>query len=444
MPELLFARGAEGDPTHSEFSGERLLNMYLQRDPQAGVGRAIIAPSPGLTPWVTLGPRPVRAMRKVGSTLYAVCGGALWSISSAGVVTGLGAVPDDRQTTIADDGVTVAVAAGGAYRVWDGASMSSPTPGPLGPVGTVASINRRVVLSSLDDGRLAYSAVGDAKTIDALSFFTAEGRPDKMVRVFAQGSDLWLFGESSIEVWSDVGAADLPFARIAGAVLERGCADAMSVTADDNSLYWVGDDNIVYRANGYQPAVISTTRFSPSAGVGVAYTWRGAKHYVLRQESGAAPVYDAATQIWHERASGIDAGAWSGMCSATFAGSIRIGGADGVIYTIGGSLDGAQPILREGVSFPVAESRARFTVSETQLHFRTGANDIGRAAQVMMQCSRDGRIWGRERWRALGSVGQYDRLVRWKAWGNARSHHFRWRITDPIDVALYGATFEAG
>jgi hypothetical protein len=75
-----------------------------------------------------------------------------------------------------------------------------------------------------------------------------------------------------------------------------------------------------------------------------------------------------------------------------------------------------------------------------QLNFRTGATDIGRDAMVSLQCSKDGRVWGLERWRPLGRSGQYDRLVRWHGFGQARQFQFRWRITDPIEGALYGAT----
>ena len=447
---ILFARqSAAGDPS---YSGERLLNCYAQPDPDRGVGPFIIQWSPGLTNLVTLAAgHPVRAVYSETGTTYAACNGKLWGIT-AGEATALGNIIDDDDTTITGNGFDVAIAAGGAYYVWNKASktLTTPDPGALGGVRSVASLDNYVILTEPNSQKFQIAGPGNAATLNALDFASAESAPDYLVRAQTNYSELWLFGTRNTEIWANTGNADFPFQRISGGVIERGCAFAGSVVTDDNSIFWVGDDRMVYRAQGYQPVVISTPYvhgilkgLAADADVrGFAWSWLNHKHYVLRLPGAPALVYDSATNSWHERSTGEDHGAFKGTCACRCGGQTIVGGADGAVYTLGGVTDGGDVICREGVSIPIHQERQRITLNELQLHFQTGDTDIARDAQVMVQVSKDGRTWGNERWRPLGRAGQYDRLVRLHGLGQARQFQIRWRITDPIDAALYGATVQ--
>jgi hypothetical protein len=446
VTQLTFARQSAGSDAHLEHSGERLLNCYARPFPDSGVGPFIIAFSRGLAPHVTLSAgNPVRAVYSQRGVVYAACGGKLWSVSGS-TVTELGTIPDGP-TTIAGNGLQVAIAAGGSYLVWNGAALSTVTPGAFSLATNVASIDNYILIFEQNGERWSVSALADASSVDALDFASAEGAPDFIVRGHVDHSEVWIFGTRSTEIWSNTGNPDFPFNRIAGGKLNRGCAFAGSVASEDNSVFWVGDDRVVYRANGYQPSRVSTqwveSILQDATDVhAFTFTQDGAKVYAMVLPDRPALMFDIASGMWHERNTGLDEGRWIATAACRCGVETFIGTTTGKLCRLSGVTDDGQTIMREGVSLPVSQRRERVTINMAQLNFRTGATDIARDASVMMQVSKDGRIWGPERWKSLGSVGQYDRLVRWFGWGQARQFRWRWRITDPIDGALYGASIE--
>ncbi|SFI84348.1 packaged DNA stabilization protein [Albimonas pacifica] len=450
MPLLAFARQSAGTE-FAEYSGERLLNFFAEPFPDAGTGRLILAPSPGLTAFANLSTGPVRDIYVQAGIAYAASDGSLYRIRSGGAVTNLGAIVDDPTTTITGNGFDVAVAAGGNYYVYNIAdeTLAEVAPGVFNRTESVTRLDNYIILSERGGQRFAITALADASTIDALDFASAESAPDDVVRVHADHSELWFFGTETVEVFGNTGNADFPFQRLSGGVIERGCAFGGSVASDDNSVFWVGDDRLCYRAQGYTPSVISTPPVSRALQetegdiYGFTFTWRGHKSYCLRFSDRPAWIYDIATNLWHERATGTEAPRWMALCAARFGSETLIGGRDGTVYTLGGVTDGGTAMLREAISLPLENGGDRFSLHELELSFKTGATDFDDATAVL-QISKDGREWGLERERPLGSIGNYLKRVRWHGLGNARQFRARVRITDPIDVAIYGAKVRAG
>jgi len=99
--------------------------------------------------------------------------------------------------------------------------------------------------------------------------------------------------------------------------------------------------------------------------------------------------------------------------------------------------------MREAVSLPLENGGEDFSMSELEIQFKTGVTDVD-DAQVMLQISRNGREWGAERWKSLGSLGSYLKRARWFGLGNERQFRARVRITDQIDTALIGARYRVG
>lgn len=451
MTLITFARQSAADPAHTEYSGERLLNWYARSFPDGGIGQALIVPSPGMRQWAVLdGINPVQAVHTLRGTIYAACGGKLWSVRN-GVVDQLGSIQDDTNTTIVSNGLQVAVAAGGRYSVWNGAALSNPLTGAFGNIANVAAVDNYVLLFEENGERFSVSQLADATLIDPLDFASAEGTADFIVRGHIDHAELWIFGTESTEIFGNSGDADFPFARLSGGRLDRGCAFPSSVASEDNSVFWVGNDRVVYRANGYQPIRISTEYIEAliqdipeGADVrGFSFTQDGAKVYCLRMPDAPALMYNIATGLWSERNSGLDDGPWLATCATTLGELTVLGGQDGRLYTPGGLTDGGRVIVREAVSLPLTQAGQRITLAAVEVTFKTGATDIGREANVMLSISRDGRTWGEEKVRPLGQLGQYLRRARWHALGQARQFRVRVRVTDPIDTAIYGAAYRA-
>jgi hypothetical protein len=175
---------------------------------------------------------------------------------------------------------------------------------------------------------------------DPLTFSSADGSPDGVVAINVDHRQLWVFGTDSTEVWYNAGLANFPLSPIQGAFNEIGCVAAFSIAKLDNTLFWLGTDargqGIVYRANGYGAARVSTHAIEYAIAQygnladALAYTYQQEGHsfYVLTFPSANATwVYDVATQAWHERA-GWENGVFTrhrSNCQCNFGGNIIVG-----------------------------------------------------------------------------------------------------------------------
>jgi hypothetical protein len=102
----------------------------------------------------------------------------------------------------------------------------------------------------------------------------------------------------------------------------------------------------------------------------------------------------------------------------------------------------AYPDAREFVIPMVADdSMRRWSVLDSvELICRTGSGAIPDVQpQIMMQVSRDnGYIFGEEKWRDLGTVGNYDKRIRWRRLGRFLQMTLKFRITDQVDFTVVG------
>jgi hypothetical protein len=179
---------------------------------------------------------------------------------------------------------------------------------------TVGYINGYFVFNEPNSQRVWVTELFDGTSIDPLSFASAEASPDNVVSLIIDHKEIWIFGNNSTEVWYDAGQPDYPLAPIQGAFIETGCAAPYSVAKMDSSVFWLGTDargaGMVYRARGYQPQRISTHAIEyaiqsySTISDAIAYTYQQDGHmfYVLTfPTANVTWVYDAATQMWHQR-----------------------------------------------------------------------------------------------------------------------------------------------
>jgi hypothetical protein len=115
-------------------------------------------------------------------------------------------------------------------------------------------------------------------------------------------------------VWGNVGAGNPPYAPVSGAFLEEGIISPWCAAKVDNSIIWVNQnangDALVYRAEGYNPKVISTPAVSLALQTAtdlersIAWTYQQQGHafYLLSVPSLPTTwVYDVSTGLWAER-----------------------------------------------------------------------------------------------------------------------------------------------
>lgn len=266
----------------SQESGGRIINAYVEPLGRAAPSPIIYRRAPGTRIFGTTNNIPntgntltgFRGGMQVGGNLYtafqnrlvittAAGGAAVDAGSLTGTSKGFFARNNRLPTTGSDHGPDIVFCDpdGNAFTYDPNHAGTPPAvlvrPTAMGAPNAVTSMDGFFVFT-LSNGQVWASALNDT-TIPALSFATAEAKPDGLTRALPWAGNLFLFGPATTEVWSNVGATPFPFQR--SVVIPRGIAGPYCVAGyEDNfsrALVWVADDNTVVRLNGYTPEKIS-------------------------------------------------------------------------------------------------------------------------------------------------------------------------------------------
>lgn len=436
-------------------SAQRCVNYFAESAPKDAKDELVLYNAPGIKAFGSGGlVGAVRGQLVMGGVLYTVAGNTLYSVTSAGVATSLGTI----NTNVGSVSMAANRASTQELGIVDGTDgwtydtsngLVEITDGDFASADTITFQDGYFIFSKTGSSEFFISALNNGQSIDALDFADAEGSPDEVVAVFSDHRELWVFGEETTEVYFNSGNADFPFERISGAFIERGLAAAFSVAADDNTIFWLGDDGIVYKANGYTPMRVSTHAIEnaidgySSISDAVAYfvTIAGHKFYHLTFPTGKATfVYDVATNLWHERES-FDQNYWRGGSSYVKAyGKHIVGDAfqgkmgelDMDTFTEYGST--MQGIL---VSRVIHGERKRVFHRRLEIEMEAGVGLTSRQGsdpQVWLDYSDDGghTFSLRKPQRSMGKLGEYLTRLRWNRLGQARQRIYRLTVADPI------------
>lgn len=330
----------------------------------------------------------------------------------------------------------------------------------------VALIDGYRIYNKLNTGKFYVSDL-DSPTVDPLSFFTAEGDPDKLLAVVDNYRDLWLFGERTTEIWQSSGDVNAPFMRAASGFLEIGCFARYSPATIAGSVVWLGRNKegrgIVYQTQGYQPKRVSThaVEFAINSYANpenaIAYTYQEGGHffYVLSFDEGTW-VYDLATGMWHERAR-LDQGEFkrhranSYAFAPTVQGGVHLVGdfESGSVYQMSQEIytDDEDEIVRLRTVPHVTAGLKRVRHKTLQIDMETGVgldgNDQGANPQCILDWSDDGgHTWSNEHWASVGKIGQFRHRMLWRRLGMSRDRVYRMRITDKVKVVVIGAEID--
>jgi hypothetical protein len=324
----------------------------------------------------------------------------------------------------------------------------------IGAFNSICWIEGFFVLTQ-ETGKFWNTGLNDAYTINGADFATAEGSPDGLLGGVAHGSELWLFGTETIEIWANTGASPgSPFTRQGGSWINKGCLSFDSIVQCDNTLKWVGNDGIVYRNANYSPRRISTeaveraikTAASRETIKGDTYTIDGHIFYII-SDANFTQVQDGKEQLWHERKS-YTRNRWRLTASINAFGKWLCGATDdGNIYEIdmNSRLEGSDPIISELHSVDSGQAPAEAFVSEIELDLITGraslSGTIPQTAPIIQVSYSDdgGQFYTKPRFLSLGASGDYTRRVRAHRFGRTGSKFGRrWKVVnaDPHIFAM--------
>jgi len=439
-------------------AAQTCINLYVEPNESGNGDVGGFYGTPGKRLLLTLPSLGCRGAKAANGYLWTVYGSKIYRIGSNLGITEIGDIPSSTGAVEIQNNVgSVVVAHPSGWHAIDTETLAVTVVEDAPTMSDVSFIDNYLV-GAAANGSYVWANL-NSTVVDALSFASAEGNPDKIVRTLADHRELWLFGTESVEVAVVTSDPDLPFTRTS--YIEQGIMAPRTAAKEDNSVFWLGRNErgqgVVYVAQGYIPRRISTFAIeqaiagyaSPETATAYTYQQDGHHFYVLCFDE-ATWVYDINTQLWHQRA-------WrepgTGLLKrdrtsahAMLGGRHLVGDwEDGRLYALETDyyLDDQDPIYRER-AWPQAEGEnrlIRYDRAELMGDMGVGLDGDGIDADpsVWLSWSDDGgRTWGNEHERSIGRIGQYRLRAVWRRLNRARTRYFRLRTTAAVRVAWRG------
>jgi hypothetical protein len=520
MPDFGFVGTSYEAPSIYQ-DAQECINFYAEIDPTKQPGsRGVVAlyPTPGLVTQVTLpAASVVRGIRTLSGEkiLLAVSGDKVYKIDLNFVATEVGTLTtntgyvsiSDNITT--NNGLTAYIVDGPNRYTWVADTNTFATlpssDGPWRGASVVDVVDNYNIYNEPDTQNWACTDLGLASSSEAL-YGTKDGSPDNLVTLIVDRRQVYLIGEVTTEVWTDVGNViagiiTFPFQRVPGTSAQSGCGAPFSVARFANSFALVAKDtrgdSTIEIMDGYQYKRISTHAVEQSlmgyiTSDAVAYTYQieGHEMYVCTFPSvgsnGLTWVYDLSTQQWHKWLSwDSDAAIYKrhrSNCGAFFNNMYVVGDYEnGKIYSIENETytDNGNTIRRLRRAIHITTDLQRQYFDEFQIQFQPGVGTsaipsyeaqnlvtesgnqltteinqsltttqyyetAGYTPQAMLRWSNDGgSTWSNEHWTSIGKMGAYQNRAIWRRLGWSRDRIFEVAVTDPIKAVIVSANLKA-
>lgn len=454
---------------------QELINWYCEVDERKEPGERghiVFYPTPGLslkTQFAAGGEVRQVYTTSGGTNLYAVIGSSVNLYDASYNLTAVGTLSTGSgPVSITDNGTSVYFT--------DGPNRYSCTLAGTGFAnvgsadgGFIGGVRADIVDNFIVYNRPTSQEFGCTNVLSAVSgalnFSSKDGSSDNLVSLIVANREVFLLGERTSEVWTDIGAFPFPFQRLAGTSMQHGCAAPFSVARLGEAFAFLSRDdrgrNVVVHIVGYQPKRISTlgveAAFAKYSTVSdaIAYSYQQAGHefYVLTfPTEDATWCYDVSTGMWHKRA-------WRDSlnvlhrhrsnCATLFNGEIIVGDyQNGSLYGLSQSANTDNgdtiPCIRRAPH--LVKDYDRVFYQSLQLYFQPGVgtqSGQGSDPQAILEWSDDGgSTYGNQHLASLGKVGKYKNRCIWRQLGQARDRVFQVTVTDPVYRVLISAELQ--
>jgi hypothetical protein len=344
---------------------------------------------PGLVPFCGTQAAPVRGAHNCEGRFFVVAGTTLYQISTLGARTTLGTVPGDgrvcfdhNQITGGNEVVVVNGSQGFVYNTKT-AVFAQITDQDFPGSAIIRYLGQYLLGIKPDRTGWFTSDLATATTWLSTDTYEAESSPDLLLDIQVSQGRALIMGERTIEEWVNDPTENAAFQR--GSVIERGAASAHANVIMDNTLIWLGDDDIVYRLDGYTPRRISTfpieqaiSRCDTSKAFAFAWEDRGHKVYYLTLPDGHTWGYDIASGLWHRRES-YRLGRWIANTLTRWNGAWYAGHYDnGIVYLLDWDVmaEGCDELVRSRTLACIHDNENRLTVDAVALTVDVGAEPV--------------------------------------------------------------------
>jgi hypothetical protein len=405
------------------------VNMFVEESKTQGV---IMQSRRPLDNFFAVGPGPVRAsLARDG-----VFGGDRFTVSGSGFYRGatlLGLITGTGVAWIAARDGEVLVCAGGSLYSYNGTDFVAVSFPDNSNVTKVLYTNGYFIALEAGTGFWFFSASDNGRSWDALDFANVESEPDAILDAVILDGVIVFAGRNSVEFWAPTGNAELPFSPIQQRIFEQGIRATGCIVQDDNTFFWVGADNILYR-NGDVPQALGgdflVERIEASVTCRVYLLKDGRHKWVCIRLDSETWAYDITTgDIFEPKSYGRD----NFRCGPDY-GDDTIG----MVWQWGDYGSAAEGIVERVVTAgmllddPITIDRLRITSEIGTTPYLTGDYI---APQVELRLSDDaGNTWSPWEAESLGEQGDYRTVTEWRALGMFDSFGVlaQFRVTDPV------------
>ena len=443
---------------------QRSINLYPRLQSPGDKNKISLYSCPGLKFEVSFGNGACRSNGVLfKDKLYFIAGSQLISIASNGGAALAG--------TLDTSGGRVWMVAGRDYLAivdgsfgysWDDAAFAKiiDLDFPANPTH-VTYLDGYFIFNKGGSDEFYISALEDPTSIDALDFATAEASPDDILAHVANQKDLYLFGETTTQVYYNSGNADFPFEPYPNGVIQIGIEAKYSVVSTSHGIFWLARTNEgeirVSKAVGLQQSIISSNdidwQISQFTDVSDAIGWieqdgERTLYVVTFPTADKTFCYDVMLPPeigWFEKKS-WDIGRWRASGYGAI-GTKRIVGDynNSNFYTLDfDTFDENGEILERTRQAQIVHSdKKELTFWEFILDIQVGVGlTVGQGSnpQIMLKYSHDGtKTWSSELWEDLGKIGERNAEVFWSKLGSERDWIFSVSVTDPVEVNIIAA-----
>ena len=453
----------------TSYDAQRTVNLIPERS-ETGTSKEPdrLISAPGYVLFATAGGGPIRGeITTAGGRNFQVSGSTFYELSSTGTATSRGTLNTAiGRCSLAENGSQIMIVDGtNGYIFTMSTNDFSQIADAQFPNGATicAFMDTYFLANDPGTGDFYISDNNDGTSWAALDKTSVESSPDNLVSLLPDHGELILPGTYTTEFYYNASASDpsgFPFKRKQEGVMQVGCAAAHTLKSFNNNVMWLAQTRdggrFIARINqsGVRHEKVSPKWLDQlleglddvSDAYAFTYKQDGHDYYVL-QVPGlfTTPVFDAATERWHERvyfnAVLNREERWRASGFSYFDGNHLIGDRDsGAVYELSPDYydDNGEEIHRIRILSHVSQEMQSMTLSEVILDMETGVGDTDEP-QVMLSVSKDGgRNYGNERWRGFGKLGNYRALVRWLRFGQAKVWTFKIRITANKKISLHG------
>jgi len=434
----------------------KLSNMYIVENPISLSGVSYVSrPSLSVHSSIASGSivRGIYCQDGQGRTdVYIVIDTSLYLLNGVNSYTRLGTIDGTDLCSFASTIYHTAVVSSGNLYLYDGTTLTNVTIPDSLKVSDVTSLDNYFIISIVDSNKFYWVTPGST-TIDPLNFESAERSPDDIVTMASIGDEMWVVGQSTVEIFTDSGDVASPFTRIAGRVYTTGCVDKNSLTrCNKNSLpclIWVTPTKEVMLAQGI-PSRISNESVEELLKLSsnfTSWTFRTNRHdfYVLTTDHETL-VFDITIGTWYR---------WSSYLKETWDASIGLQVNDiiycannkgNVIYSLSNERVDASSdyIVCELSGFIPNTTNNSVVCQAVTLFLNYGYTpDYTDGPLIEMRWSDDsGANWIPYYQKSLGLKGEYEATSRFRSLGsfNRPGRYFEFRFSQISSFRLDGVT----